>query len=567
MARFALRRCLALVIATAGLVLGPGVAPAKVSTWSDRQGTSFKGEPTGILGPFAVFRSGRGGKRVLLRALSREDCVRIHRELAGQPPRAPRLSEARAYATGGLPGKVRQVRNRSLEAADLTAVPEPELVLVLAGSNNSSEGWYMAGSMQQFYHRVRRVYPGLLEGVFLGARHDAAQHRNIAIGAGMPWLVAELRDQDSLSAINGFIPRAEGANLVLVTRQGVPVVAGKGGEAADVRRFVDQASELLWLIDPANAAGWPDRLHYLTSVRPVEFADAEAPPLLVGDPLNAGGLRAHGVKRVAARLAVAADGRVTATIQSGPADLPPELADPIAAVLSQAVVAPAISHGRAVAGTLDYVLEVPPADPARDADRVWIASTAYPELPIAEWLVLRPIPVPEKEFDSAVIGETADGTVIFNSVEVNTGRISRRAQLSVFNSDWFAESGAASVRPREGERQRINDEIELTWEKVRSVDGFVEMQTGVPKDYVVGYAWAEFESPRATEAWLGLGSDDGVKIWLNGELVHDKWIRRPSRVDDDVVPLRLKRGTNRFLIKIQNATIHWSFMYRLRLKP
>ena len=84
---------------------------------------------------------------------------------------------------------------------------------------------------------------------------------------------------------------------------------------------------------------------------------------------------------------------------------------------------------------------------------------------------------------------------------------------------------------------------------------------------MVGNAWSEFVAQRDTEAWLGLGSDDGVKIWLNGELVHDKWIRRPSHVDDDVVPLRLKKGANRMLIKIQNATIDWSFVYRLRLKP
>jgi hypothetical protein len=36
------------------------------------------------------------------------------------------------------------------------------------------------------------------------------------------------------------------------------------------------------------------------------------------------------------------------------------------------------------------------------------------------------------------------------------------------------------------------------------------------------------------DAWLGIGSDDGLKIWFNGELVHDKWIRRMSRIDDDV---------------------------------
>ena len=181
--------------------------------------------------------------------------------------------------------------------------------------------------------------------------------------------------------------------------------------------------------------------------------------------------------------------------------------------------------------------------------------------------MLRPIPVPEKEFDSAIKNVGADGKVEFQSFEVNSGKVSRAAQMSAFNSDWFATAGTDSVRPKEGDRQRIDDKIELTWEAVKAKDGFVDMQGGVVRDYVVGYAWAEITMPAATDAWLGLGSDDGVKIWLNGEPVHDKWIRRQSRIDDDVVPLHLKQGPNRILIKIQNATIDWSFIYRLRLKP
>ena len=85
-------------------------------------------------------------------------------------------------------------------------------------------------------------------------------------------------------------------------------------------------------------------------------------------------------------------------------------------------------------------------------------------------------------------------------------------------------------------------------------------------DYSVGYAWAEWESPADLDAWLGIGSDDGLKIWLNGALVHDKWIRRMSRIDDDVVPMHLTKGRNQILIKIQNAEGDWSFVYRLRTR-
>ena len=554
------------VVACALLAMLP-LAQAKMSVWKDGQGATFKGEPTDILGPFAIFRTSGGGRRVLLRAFSAEDCRRIHAEITAQPPRAERFAEAKGDTTSQLLGNVLRVENGELVPADLMDRAEPELLLVLGGSHNSGEGWFMTSNLNQFFRRVQRVYPGVMDGIFLGARHDAGQHRAIALRSPMPWLVADLPRQDSISTLRRYIPTVEGAIVVLVTRQGVPLLANQTGDIASVRAFLDAAAELLWLIDPGNSSGWPDRLHYLNAIRPGEFAHSRAEALLLGNPLRPEGLRKYGVKRVAARLAVAPDGKVTPTILSGPEDLPPELHEAISIALSRAVVAPALEQGNPVAGSLDYLLEVPPADAVRDTERVWLTSTAYPVLPINDWLVLRPIKVSEKEFESSVVGEKSDGTVILNAFEVNSGKISRAAQMSAFNSDWFTEAGADSVRPKAGEKQRIDAETVLTWEKVRSEDGFVNMQTGIPMDYTVGYAWAEFESPADAEAWLGLGSDDGVKIWLNGELVHDKWIRRASRVDDDVLPVRLKKGANRMLIKIQNATIDWSFVYRLRLKP
>jgi hypothetical protein len=81
------------------------------------------------------------------------------------------------------------------------------------------------------------------------------------------------------------------------------------------------------------------------------------------------------------------------------------------------VVAPAIDRGQPVAGTLDYALEMTPADPALEADQGWLRSTAYPALPLQEWLVLRPIAVSEKGFESQVVGETASGMLILKAME------------------------------------------------------------------------------------------------------------------------------------------------------
>jgi hypothetical protein len=556
----------ALVLSVLSGLLLP--AQAKMSAWKDVQGASFKGEPTDILGPFVIFRiSGGGGRRVLLRAFSTEECLWIRAEIAGSPARSASFAEAKGIATRQLVGRVQRVQKGELVPADLVGQREPDLLLVLSGSHNSGDGWFMSGSLQLFYWRVQRIYPGLMEGIFLGARHDAAQHRTIAVTSGMPWLVTDFLRQEGISSLRHYVPKTDGTNVVLVTRQGVPLLGSPIADIESVRTFADAASEFLWQIDPANPAGWSDRLHYLNATRPVEYAQSRAEPLLVGNPLRPEVLRKYGIKRVAARLAVAPDGKITPTILSGPEDMPPELKEAMSTALSRAVVAPALEQGRPVAGSLDYHLEVPAADPRREGEQLWLSSTSYPVLPLTEWLVLRPIQVSEQDFDSGVVGERADGTVILSSFEVNSGKISRKAQMSAFNSDWFSEAGADSVRPKAGDRQLIDGETVLKWEPVRSKNGFVDLQTSVPKDYTVGYAWTEFESPRETEAWLGLGSDDGVKLWLNGELVHDQWVRRPSRLDDEIVPLHLKKGANRILIKIQNATGEWNFMHRLRLKP
>lgn len=53
---------------------------------------------------------------------------------------------------------------------------------------------------------------------------------------------------------------------------------------------------------------------------------------------------------------------------------------------------------------------------------------------------------------------------------------------------------------------------------------------------------------------------------MNGRLVADSWAAHPMRLDDDVVPFRLKAGKNQVLVKVQNETGAWNFMARLRVR-
>ena len=105
---------------------------------------------------------------------------------------------------------------------------------------------------------------------------------------------------------------------------------------------------------------------------------------------------------------------------------------------------------------------------------------------------------------------------------------------------------------------------ELEWRLVESGSDVVELgQRGGRNDFVVAYAWADLEVPERTRALLGLGSDDALKVWLNGTLVHENWASRGARPDDDVVPVELRKGHNRLLLKVQNRQRSWGLVCRL----
>lgn len=83
------------------------------------------------------------------------------------------------------------------------------------------------------------------------------------------------------------------------------------------------------------------------------------------------------------------------------------------------------------------------------------------------------------------------------------------------------------------------------------------------KDFVYAYALAEIKVAAPANAMLALGSDDGIKVWLNGKLVHENWIPRGVNKDDDLVPLKLVKGSNQLLLKVQDMEGGWAFAARL----
>jgi len=77
-------------------------------------------------------------------------------------------------------------------------------------------------------------------------------------------------------------------------------------------------------------------------------------------------------------------------------------------------------------------------------------------------------------------------------------------------------------------------------------------QAGTGKE-VVAYAFTYFDAPQDQKAELWLGSDEAMRIYLNGDLVYDYSGRRTysnNQLVKEKVPVRIREGENALLVKV-----------------
>lgn len=145
------------------------------------------------------------------------------------------------------------------------------------------------------------------------------------------------------------------------------------------------------------------------------------------------------------------------------------------------------------------------------------------------------------------------------------GSSSDRAQdfASARETDYLGlEDDGESPAPADG-RAHVWQGETYTWRSVASPTDMVDLTEayGALEDVTV-YAWTKIEATTETHAVLGIGSDDGVQVWLNGDLVHDRWVARGVLVDGDIVRAPLRAGKNSVVLKVGNGEGGWGFAAR-----
>jgi HEAT repeat protein len=110
------------------------------------------------------------------------------------------------------------------------------------------------------------------------------------------------------------------------------------------------------------------------------------------------------------------------------------------------------------------------------------------------------------------------------------------------------------------------DAADVQWKPLKKGVGreSINLEQGVGREeQCCVYVRTTLTAPSAQPVRLGLGSDDGIKVWVNGKRVHENWVTRGVSPAQDVVTADLEKGKNVLLLKITNEGTNWAFSCRV----
>jgi hypothetical protein len=125
--------------------------------------------------------------------------------------------------------------------------------------------------------------------------------------------------------------------------------------------------------------------------------------------------------------------------------------------------------------------------------------------------------------------------------------------------------GEANLRPKAGDKIEAAGK-DLVWKECHAKDQILDFNEvlGQQTENSVGYAVATIVADTDLgDLTLKLGSDDQVKVYLNGQLIHSNDEGRALEKDEDSVPgLSLRKGRNVLVVKVVNEEEDWAVSAR-----
>ena len=134
------------------------------------------------------------------------------------------------------------------------------------------------------------------------------------------------------------------------------------------------------------------------------------------------------------------------------------------------------------------------------------------------------------------------------------------------NGPYLATYGNVAYETEYGPEQGVDlhetyDDGRAKWVRVLDnalPDGVVNNLSG---DVAATYLYREIVAPTARILNLGLGSNDALKVWVNGKVVLDNDVQRGVAPDQDLITVDLEEGKNALLMKVVNYGNAYAFYF------
>ncbi|MHB9025717.1 MAG: TIGR03790 family protein [Armatimonadota bacterium] len=161
-------------------------------------------------------------------------------------------------------------------------------------------------------------------------------------------------------------------------------------------------------------------------------------------------------------------------------------------------------------------------------------------------------------------GASAHSVITVGTAELREGRMRQWLVLGPFPDPEYTALMTPLILEEQAQPSH-NDTVEaLSWISLEAKDDFVDFSSRLrPSINTVAYAHVYVYAPINTDCVLLYGSDDGIRIWLNGVNAFSLRTRRPADPNQNRLPITLKQGWNRLLVKVDQGTGAWGFYMRL----
>ena len=186
----------------------------------------------------------------------------------------------------------------------------------------------------------------------------------------------------------------------------------------------------------------------------------------------------------------------------------------------------------------------PPEEPFGDVPRITVHDAVLGGKITGPWIWMIAPPDPwwggGDPIDIDSLGVTSNGVI--TEIDVSTNGVAVGDMVGDLTWTLGTISGLSTI----GYSDNVNDTINKI--------GLAEDTLDHYSSYALINLVSDTDRPNLT---MRVGSDDSIKVWLNGEVVHKNTIARGTTGFQDEFTVDLKAGSNLLLVKVNDLGGHW----------